>query len=523
MKKSDWLVLLGFGALVFALRFLTFSRSVYDWDESLFLLMGRAILRGEVPYTTVWEHSPPGLPALFALGQAIFGYSVMSIRVLTFAAVTGEGFLLYKLGNRIGQAGAGLIAGLLYVLFSMNNGGLAAHRELFFAPLVTGAIFLVLTRPGFSSGSLRANSPALLLAGVLLGLGFQLKYLYGVDVAAVFAVIFFRLILAREQPWRQTLVTVVKYWMALAVGPLVILLAVAAYFWLNGHFSDYLFATLEAGINYAGAEQASWGAVLRRLINQVSTNLLPWLGLILLPFYLKWLPGVSRSERRNLVLLAVWLAFALFGALFSRRLFSHYFLSVLPPLCLMSGAVIAGVVSAESKLDRARRVLILALVLAGPLMTLGYERLSENAGVALRYVLRGVPIPVDTPTTVAGYLRERVDASDTIYVIDYEPILYYLVDARMPTRFVFPPFLTASSNSHVDGIDQMGELASIMATRPRYLIRQLPPSPELTNAAYAAAVEKHLELDYVLEQAVSGTDAYRGTPIVVELYRRKGP
>ena len=69
MKRRDWLILVGFLALTLVLRFSAFFETVIDWDETNFLLMGRDLLRGYAPYTTVYDHSPIGATLLFALAQ----------------------------------------------------------------------------------------------------------------------------------------------------------------------------------------------------------------------------------------------------------------------------------------------------------------------------------------------------------------------------------------------------------------------------------------------------------------------
>ena len=162
MKRRDWLILVGFLALTFVLRFSAFFETVIDWDETNFLLMGRDLLRGYAPYTTVYDHSPIGGTLLFALAQLIFGQTVLAIRILTWLAVALESFLLYRLGNLLAPHAwaPGLIAGLLYAVFSLNNYGLGAHRELFFAPCITLAIYLLLSipapQPGVSAAAPKA-------------------------------------------------------------------------------------------------------------------------------------------------------------------------------------------------------------------------------------------------------------------------------------------------------------------------------------------------------------------------------
>ena len=52
------------GAAAFALRVASFRVSVIDWDESLYLVIVQRWLQGALPYLSVWDQHPIGLPAL---------------------------------------------------------------------------------------------------------------------------------------------------------------------------------------------------------------------------------------------------------------------------------------------------------------------------------------------------------------------------------------------------------------------------------------------------------------------------
>lgn len=227
-------------------------------DESTFLIMGREWLRGAVPYTTTWDHQPVGAAGSFALAQLVFGQSFVAIRVLTVLAVTAECLLLYGLGNRLSRHGriAGVVAATAYAVYSLNNLGLAAHRELFFAPLMTGAFYLWATRPD-EAGSLRQRSMQgrLLGMGLLLGVGLQLKYLYALDCLALAIIVALDLLTARSQPDRLRRVPVAL--LTLAAGPLLILGGLVLYYALIGQLGPYLEANFLSGATYAGSGE--WG------------------------------------------------------------------------------------------------------------------------------------------------------------------------------------------------------------------------------------------------------------------------
>src|ERR1051326_4518261 len=127
---------LGFAALVLVLRASTFFHSVENWDESLYLLMARSVLDGHPLYPEIWDHKPPGIFFLFAAAPLAFGRSVLSIRLLAWLAVTASCVLLFLVGRRLRSRTTGVVAGLLYAVFSLNDGGLASNGELFFTPFL---------------------------------------------------------------------------------------------------------------------------------------------------------------------------------------------------------------------------------------------------------------------------------------------------------------------------------------------------------------------------------------------------
>ena len=530
MKKAHWVVLTGFAILVYFLRFSTLFQSVINWDETVFLLMGRSLLRGEIPYTTVWEHSPMGTPVLFALAQALLGQSVLSIRILTWVAVTTECFLLYLLGSSIGVGEpasrsrgveVGVIAGLLYAAFSLNNGGLSAHRELMLAPFVTLAIILFLSARAGASGPARISSVRLLLIGLLLGFALQIKYLYVFEFIALWLIAMASLLFERRDGASGFLAEAVRYTVLLATGPVALVTLIGAYFASVGHFPDFLRTNFIAAAAYAQGESFSIHLALRKVLDQWYPNFLLWLSLILAPLYLLVVRDVDRRERRNLIYLLIWAGCAFVGVCFSGRFFDHYWLEMLPPLCSIAALIVVGLLRAYARPAAIGYGLALALVLAGPLHATMFAPLVSNAGLLYRHTFRGQAYPVDTAARVSAYLNDRVGQVDSIYVVDYEPVVYYLVNAKAPTKFVFPLFLILESSQGVPGIDPLRELRVIMDKQPRYVVRVNPPSRDLTNRAFAADVDSYLRASYALETSIPGADARTTQPISVEMYRRR--
>ncbi len=347
MKKRDWAILTGFLGLTLLLRFGTFFKSVIDFDESYFLLLGRSLLRGEIPYTALWEHSPVGGLALFALIQAVFGQSVLAIRIATWLAVALESFLLYRLGSvAIRQRGAtiGVIAGTLYAFFTVINLGLAAHREIFLAPCVTLAVYMMM-----SGAPPRPRPLRLLVAGLAMGFALQLKYMYVFEFAAVFLIATGVVISEHRGERLRVISPLLKSYVLLAIGPILLVSLAGAYFALNGHWANFIEANFRSAATYVEGEPFLWPDLIRRLITQIRFNTLIWLGVLLSPFYLAFVRDVDHEERRSLAYWLTWFLLALVGTCSTRRFFEHYYLQLVAPASLITAAVMIGVLRTDRR------------------------------------------------------------------------------------------------------------------------------------------------------------------------------
>ena len=120
----------------------------------------------------------------------------------------------------------------------------------------------------------------------------------------------------------------------------------------------------------------------------------------------------------------------------------------------------------------------------------------------------------DTPAEVAADLKPELAKApgQTIYVFDGEPVLYSLLQARLPTRYVFPSFLLSRLLSYTVNIDPMAQLNAIMAQPPLFVIRRRFPgtqSPQTRNVAVYAKMEADLAADYGVWRVYDTMIVYR--------------
>jgi 4-amino-4-deoxy-L-arabinose transferase-like glycosyltransferase len=495
-----------FLAFVVVIRAPSFFWSVINWDESIYLLVSRSMLDGHVLYTDVWDHKQPFVYVLFAIGQLVFGKTVLSIRLLACVTVAVTSFLLYRAGRATfgeDRMGAVVAAGL-YALFTVSSGGLATNSEILFAPFVVAAVCLVL--PWWVR--LDSQSPPSPLSffgvGLLLGFASFTKLIVVYEVAGVILLICLWWLLGRRHGESSgSLTWIVTRIAAVIAGIAAPWIGGAVYFALAGAFDEFVFANFTFNqMNIASRPPLYlhniWLVAKRQVL--VESGLL-WLGFVLGVGLLIANPSsLTRAQRRLLIALIGWAVIATGTAISLRLVFLHYYLQAFPPLALLGGFVCAWIWRRSARVP-----VLLKVAIAVTLLVPQGLKISER--------WRHVAEVVDVPATVAQYVGERVEPGAYIYVANYQPVIYYISETRSPTRWAFPVHVITPDFRARLSIDLHEEMASIFGHEPEYVVFQTQEEALRDPAYYRLLFTEYLDEDYELEGQIS----------TIALYRRKQP
>ncbi len=499
--RRGLLVFLVLMVAALVLRASAFLPSVINPDESLYAVQAQAWLRGGWPYVAVWDMHPVGAPALFMAAFTVFGENLASLRLLGVLAVAGTGFALNCAvrASGVGRA-TGLAAGLAYVACSALLDGLATNAEILLAPFVAAGVALGLRamrralRLGEAPGLGRV-----LLAGLLVGLALLVKTVVLPLGCLVFLLLVVPALWVRALRWRRVAGLALAY--ALACGaPLGLVALVYA---LRGEWAAFLDGNVLAPLRYLGMG-VPLAQAMRLSVAAGATLLLPVLLAcgVLLP---NW--SACRPMRQAELCLAraalAWLCAASLAVALPGMYFPHYFLLLLAPVSLLAAL-------------GARRLARLArpgLMLAGFAGLLAVTTLQAWSMVLLPRLEHGIGLKVqDPPQRVAAALNAGLRPGETIFVVNWQPLLYFLTNTVAPTRYVLPTQLTGHF-ARVTGIDPEAELARILATRPRFLVLDSGRWGQVAPAAQAM-VTQVLEQDYEQYAQLPGEDGS-----TVELWR----
>lgn len=496
ISKRNFIVFIGFTFLSFFFRFWSFFDSVIDRDESLYFLIAQSFLNGIPPYVEVWDNKPPGIFILFSSAILIFGDSITSIRILACLSVAVTSYFLYKTAKLLSKSNEkiGLLAGILYLVFSLSNNGVAANAEILFAPFVVLAFYLL-----FKNSKYRSYT--FFTIGFLLGLAMQIKYVVLMDFIAFLVIVSTRLFFEKSKS--NKLKTLIKIYSFSVLGFILPFLFIVLYFIAVGHFDEYFYATLISNSKYVDATKFSLKNLLSAIGIQLYTNFPLYLCLVLSFIYIKFSKEISLKDKMNLGNLICWFSFTFVATLVSKRFIGHYYLQLLPPLCLISSYIIAKTVNKQIIRSK-RNIFLISVSILIVLITL-YPHLEKNTNLVVnKYIKQNYS--EEKEVLIANYIKRKISPNDYIYIVNDQPIIYYLVPAKLPTKYVFPSHLI-SYYSEITGINPVQELSSIMNKRPLYVL--LDEKKEIENNEYKIALDMYLKNDYFLEETIKNIRLYR--------------
>lgn len=401
--------------LLFRLPFVPYA--VMDWDESTFALVGDSVVRGHLPYTEIVENKPPLVFLHFALMQALFGKSILAIR-LSSVVLTALTAWLCALAARRG----------------LGLGGWSVLAMLPVAYLGTFA-------PG--SGSMMAEHLALLPMTLALYLltrerlrpwhGFALSLCAALAVLTRTNLAYPALLLALAA-WVLPLeagVSRVRFLAAFAAGALLpVLILLVAY----RHHLDLLYGAMVKGpLAYAEGGRLFTPAWWREARSAGELALEPptlpaTLGLLAGAVGLLAGRGFTTTTRRTAWVLVGGGLATLAGICAGGRVFGHYLMQLLPfvaPLFAAAGFLVA---------RRSRWVAGLLLVV----LAVGWgEPLARKYLHHVRRVQAGEPLWNDPALQLVRYLDQAGARGRPLFLLEAH-IGYWMLDSIPPSRVGHP-------------------------------------------------------------------------------------
>jgi 4-amino-4-deoxy-L-arabinose transferase-like glycosyltransferase len=418
--RAAWLVLVGVAFLT-RLPALIYSHAIDD--ENMYAAVGVELVHGGLPYVSAIERKPPLLLWIYgATLQVVGDYNWQGLHVAATLWLIASMFGLYRVGRALWDDAAGLIAAFLYAVFmpwgTFKN--LAWNGEMLMnLPIVLA--LMVLVRKGSQS---QPSVVASLGAGALIGIATLLKQPAAISIAAL-----------------ALYVAVLRY-AALQPGPesriKAAVLALLSTVWLGLGFVSVLGAMAFVLAQLGILPEALYWSVFDHDVPHGPLDVVFWkralpatLGFAAACAPLLWgsyraaaRGGEYFSERRaELSMLLCLLGVSVLGAAASGRFYPHYYLQLLPALCLLCAPVAARLYHARATPEGQRRWRMATAYVA--VNALVFVALHTNTAVRGRGL-----------GETATYVREHCGAEDRMFVWGQSPEMYVDGRCRPASRYV---------------------------------------------------------------------------------------
>jgi 4-amino-4-deoxy-L-arabinose transferase-like glycosyltransferase len=469
-------------AFVAVLHVPDFFRTIADYNEGFYAVIGREVVAGHLPYVTAWEAKPPAFFAIVALAMAVFGINFTALHLLAVAATIAIVLCVYAVGRAFARDGVWIArsAAVVTAALLLSDSGTAVEGDLLGGAFAAGgfAIAAHALRPRALSGG------AAFSCGILASLAIGMKITLLPIAAVAFA--------AAAYACGSAALA------AISCGALLPVAAQIAPFVFARRVDLLLDANLWTIFRRFGTQPAH--PALAEVVRQQFEAFFPaWLLAPILPAALR-ATGAER-DRRIVVMCAWWLGSALIAVVAIREFFGYQWTVAMPPASLLA----AWITARAWQTSTARNAL------------LAISALAVVAHAPGRWLMLREP---DDFARVAAYLYTLPPSQRTSLYVASNPGIYVLADAPIPTRFALPQQLWARDMELAAGVDGYTELSRIFArppavvVAPRTIDARTPPAQLLrTRLArdYRAAFRSGDEVVYIRGRLFSRSSsrAYR--------------
>lgn len=457
-KQSILLIILGLLVAGVLIPDSPIYREIPERDSGVFLYFGEQILNGKIPYRDMWDHKPPAIYYIDAIGLFIGNGSLWGVWLLEFISLYSAsvlGFLLLKRAFGIIPAIFGSI-GLLVSLVLLPGGNLA---EQFALPFQFGALYLFWKSEEHDNYSWRG-----FLVGIVSAILFLLKpNLIGISLSIIIYLIFYR---------RNNLL---KNITTIILGAVSIIFVVVIYFSANNALSSLMDSVFRYNSIYSMT--VSENRILSitdglKLLSKSGISIIVLISWIAGIFYEDFNKHLKLSENSkhliNLSLIGLSIEFVL--SAISGRLYSQYYIAWLPVFTILIGFFAYINLSVMSRFEvsiRARKInpgniFLLALLLGMifPIVGVLHEQIK----------------PVDRNDIVGyqakEYILNTTNKSDYVLMWGAETRINFITHRQSPTRYVYQYPLYTNSYQKPEMFKEF--LTDIKVNKPILIIDASP-------------------------------------------------
>jgi 4-amino-4-deoxy-L-arabinose transferase-like glycosyltransferase len=454
-RAAAWLALL---ALAFGVQRLRTYDEPFERDIMTYAVIGHELVLGNRLYSDVLDNKPPAIYATFGLAELLVGYGPGAVYLVNvvFGILALAG--LYLAAARAEGTSAGLLAALLWLVFSYD---LALQANQPNTELCLNALLSLAFALAFPAGPLARSFGA----GALLALASLYKPV-ALVVGPCWAMAVFFL------AWRDG--TLRRAWTqvaALGIPSALVWAATLAYFWLDDRLDLFITVMFEFNRDYAG----ELGGNLTRALSPA--RLWPGALAAAVPLLLLSLVGVALGRAKSAerwLPIAAWFAGAVAMVALPGHWWDHYYQLYLPPLVLGATAGVAEAGRLRAPWGSWTRVVLLTVTFAVGLRGLLSQLILDgDAASRLKYGDRFLAVR-EAARQASALLRE----GETLYMYGIDAGVYFHTRRRPIAQALWINHLTGPLRVPLRHAlrRQLREVRpDLMVIDTRYHLDRLPP------------------------------------------------
>jgi hypothetical protein len=391
-------------------------------DPGVFLYVGWRILNGEIPYRDIWDHKPPVIFYINALGLSLTDNSRWGVWILEFVFLFLAALIGFQLLKRLFGFYPSTLSLLLWLLtlpLLFADGNFTNEYTL---PLQFLALWLFYDLD---------KQPATKLSWFIIGLTgtiafFTKQTTIGVWIGILFLSLFKRL---KDKNFKSLTSDLLSF----SGGMAFISIAIVAYFGSQGALDEFWCAAFKYNFTYFATVTSTVERSLPLLMGidpLTESGLFQFaaigygIGALLLLFNREVV-----IEWKNLLLLGlIDLPLEFFLANISGRVYPHYYISILPVLSLFAGFtfwIILRQLSAWKIPNTAQSIFQLGVLVAflwGSMFNYAFE-------VRVHKQVWG--------TSVIDYIKTHTSPDDYVLMWGAEAGINYMSQRRSPTPYIY--------------------------------------------------------------------------------------
>jgi 4-amino-4-deoxy-L-arabinose transferase-like glycosyltransferase len=387
-------------------------------DSGVFLYAGWRILRGDIPYVQIWDHKPPLIFYINAIGLVISNNSrwgVWAIEFISLFLATLIGFNLMKRAFGNLAAVFGTFLWLSSLIFIIQGGNLTTEYTL---PIQFACFWI-----SSSAKEKGFNNWRGYLLGMLCGIAFFLKQnAIGMGIAIVIYIFIQQIVLKQPK-------TIYKNILPILIGWVFVASIITTTLLIQGAFKAFIDASFGYSLNYSEAV-----GILQRVknlfvgINLLSRTGLAQFGIVGFCFALAIALHPKHAIKINplLVIAVIDLPIEIVFANVTGMVFPHYFITYLPSLALLSAFSFSQLVKIMRLVKVPKFASVGSLLLI--LMMFSMYMAPDYAATIVKFRSYGDQSAIE-------YVKQHTTPDEYVLVWGAETQVNFFTQRRNPSRF----------------------------------------------------------------------------------------